>query len=362
MRAQSRTILKVIAALLMALGLQATAFAAEVHPKITLLTSIDEKTFKGPFYLHWGYFEHYLGGLENQFQEHFKNSGYEISVIHQANRDQLYAALHDPANVGVFWLSHSTAVSGNPIKGVQFDPRIVDAIGSDVKELFQNVHPNIRWLSIVSCNSNMILQNELKDHHASLRTQGLDNETDARVGLKEALEKSDEILLNSDTKYGYAGVCPISEGRPVLVSRTISSPGVFFAKIVYPAVTIDFHGRSVGAFPEVTVTNQTIGKMFHQTQLVFLDMNDAIQNPSDLNLTINSGLNAIEVTPDLDFGRFEITGFWSGANWKALSSPVTGKPFGVTKNLFIYQGPTHPDSTLKTAKPFTCENVGSISR
>ncbi len=81
---------------------------------------------------------------------------FEIEVINQANQYQLFKALNDELNLGVFWVSHSN--SRENIAGTDFDRKISDSNGVDVSDIFMTSHPRLKWIGVIGCRSFAIFQ------------------------------------------------------------------------------------------------------------------------------------------------------------------------------------------------------------
>src|SRR5262249_6305215 len=93
--------------------------------------------------------------LEKTFLSAFKNSGYATVVKNGAEMTDLSRELQSGQNVAVFWISH--AAPGSESGFSKAEALITDTQGRDVKEVFQKIHPNMQWVSIVGCDAQGIL-------------------------------------------------------------------------------------------------------------------------------------------------------------------------------------------------------------
>ncbi len=128
-----------------------TSLSASELGKVVLLTSIQSP--KGLFHSdsYWAENE-----VEKIFDQAFSKSGYQIEMIRHANAWHLFQALHDPETVGVFWLSHAAAPQklGSILS---ISDAIVSYDGFDVKTLFQDVGPSVRFLAVIGCSDQQTL-------------------------------------------------------------------------------------------------------------------------------------------------------------------------------------------------------------
>lgn len=85
--------------------------------------------------------------LERKFRRNFPEDN--IKVVHHARQEDLYAELNDPQNTALFWLSHSSSHTSNPVVG----NLIVDSARANVLPVFQKIHPNMRWVGIIGCKA-----------------------------------------------------------------------------------------------------------------------------------------------------------------------------------------------------------------
>lgn len=138
--------------------------------------------------------------LEKKFRQKFKDQGFDITVKHLANPSILWDALNDKSIIGIFWVSHSRkekAISSNLI-----DPgQIVDAYGNDVKNFFRVTTSHLRFLSIIGCEAEMIIEKFKDDGHYNFRPllnfKMFSKKIEAKKGFKDALTASDGLFENS---------------------------------------------------------------------------------------------------------------------------------------------------------------------
>ena len=86
--------------------------------------------------------------------------GLEAQVVTEATAADLKMALRDPQTTALFWVSHASptdSVGGLSMQGV-----IPDHEGANVSSLFKKIHPNVKWVGLIGCYTNTII-NEYKE-------------------------------------------------------------------------------------------------------------------------------------------------------------------------------------------------------
>jgi len=149
--------------------------------KVVILTSVKNPTTI-PF---WRAKDYQIEkDIEMQFKNYFSGSGYKIIFIHKATAANLEYSLLSPNTLALFWVSHA-AKSQTILNSI-----ILDIAGNNVKEVFKNVHPSLRFLSLVGCQSRHILDKYLSQgqytHAKKLVTHGFKK----TVSLNKAIRKS----------------------------------------------------------------------------------------------------------------------------------------------------------------------------
>ena len=137
------------------------------------------------------------------FESRMQSLGFRTRVIYEATADELSAAVTAPTAQAVFWLGHSQQQATRDGLGVA--PLIIDYAGNNVAALVQKIHPHIRWVGIVGCYSQPIVE-EFKSQGAYTRNpllmiHGADNREIAQKGL--ANSASQAVLALSTLKSRY---------------------------------------------------------------------------------------------------------------------------------------------------------------
>lgn len=135
--------------------------------------------------------------LEGYFNHSYKNSGFELIIKHEVTPMTLRKYLKDPSVKGLFWVSHARGVE-DLNTGVQNSGKIIDAFGNNVSDLFRNIHPNMKWLALIGCQTKSILESIKKDgfldKNTSLSIHSFKKKVSAKRGMKKALFESAFIL------------------------------------------------------------------------------------------------------------------------------------------------------------------------
>jgi hypothetical protein len=324
---------------------QSNVLAQTVNkPQVVLLVSLDPAFYPKGLAAILHNYKKYPEKLESIFRGSFDDSVYDIQVIQNATADDLYRVLHSPTTAGVFWVSHEAPISWNVTPGVQIDPLLVDEHEADVKSIFRDINPNVRWVSIVACQSNLVvnwlksqMQNDPIVSHSSAELQGFDTTIDAKKGLRQAIDQSQDVL----SAPAPSAPCLTERGVRITLTRTLSAANAS-GSVFFPAMTIENNGEIVGTFPEANID---AGQVQTAQATVYLD-------PSVLSITVNSGFDPGLVEVAFSLGSFTVSAASPLATWKVFAKP-DGTPFGVTDEVLFFNG----DATAVTSEsyqPFSC--------
>ncbi len=314
---------------------------------VTLLTSLDlnQTGFRGV----GRKFKTYNDELEVSFRAHFERLGYRVVVKHLANQFDLASALRSPESVAVFWLSHAGA--GTSAVGVS-SGAIVDSHGFDVSAAFASTHPNLRFLAIVGCNSQGVIN--AKKFPASLALKVFDKKIDAKLGLTEAMRASKATLNLPGIRTGFESACETRLGFPVEMTRNLSAE---LRDKLFHALRVENNGKVLGYFPAGKP-----GDSQSETLYLDLDATGAAQysaSASSLKLVADVGSNPVMPLDEISVGSLTISTPWPGAHWKTFSRP-DGAPMGVTKNILIYDGIDQIQAAPVPYQPFACRPLPAI--
>jgi hypothetical protein len=162
--------------------------------KVVLLTSVDAPEILWHKGSQWASEQ-----LEADFSWSFQDSGFEVQMIRQASAWQLYQSLHDPNVVAVYWVSH--AGRDIPLKeAIGFGAAIPTHDGLDVKSLFQSVGPQLKFLAVIGCSAQSIIDgfknNGAYTNNPRLKIVSFDRPIQSNQGLTYAMNESIETIAD----------------------------------------------------------------------------------------------------------------------------------------------------------------------
>lgn len=269
--------------------------------------------------------------LAKRFRKSFEESGLDFKIIHKATAADLSRELNNPENRAVYWVSHSNqAVElGQGIKV----PDLVYTINNiDVKNLFQKVHPNIKFLALIGCRGENLLNNYRKqgayDNNPALKTFAFKKKVDPRVGLRKALKASisllgkkgrhrmftPTIIASEQVKKPIPSRCIEQEMVTLRLTRSTDKESLASAELTLDGRLLAFIPQSQQQQQELTV--QLPVKFFNQSTRRKLTLSYLDSEGGDLG-TLNFAAASMQ--------------------WK-LFAKRDGTPIGQSKNLYLYKG------------------------
>lgn len=308
------------------------SFSALAVPKIALLIAIDNPQIS-LFYRskNWSLSE----DLIQYFKKKMGSTPYELVIFKDANQEILHQELTNPDNIALFWLSHSTSFSDFET-GLGFDDTIIDSEGHNVRDIFQNIHPHLKFLSVLGCKAGPILQ-KLRDEGFYKNNQDLfifskDKNIYAKKEIRKSIqafkEKIHSFKENTLADFEKKGI-PIKVKRTIPESQEESGTGT--------SVKILNRGKLLGLFPKAK-RGET------QSLIVYLDPEN-LTTTSDLKIVIDSGI--ISKDKKILLGIVEIESESLDGEWKPFTDS-SGQILGVTQNIYRYKGSLNY-SSLPTA-------------
>ncbi len=154
--------------------------------KVYLFIGLDK--VDGTPYYRLGKNQKRVDQLREMFLERLTAFNLDPVVIERATEDQLAAALRARTTAAIFWIGHSNP--GRSGTGLGVSEVILDADGNNVAPLFQNIHPNMRWLAVIGCDAQPILDKYkvlgYYDQNRILQFFSFDSLIEPTVGLIDA--------------------------------------------------------------------------------------------------------------------------------------------------------------------------------
>lgn len=361
MKIKTRWAKEILTAVVASLAaITASAFAADKTPparNVVLMTSFDDSTFPQFFLEQWMYYYNYTGQLETIFRDHFNDGQYKLVVKHHAGASDIYDVLHDPKTAAVFWVSHAfLGLSSSTVSAIEVPPMLPDWTGVDITNAFMDIGPNVRWLSLVACDSQLIINHALQNgwdlsKSPDLVINGTGHLVDAKEALTRALTSSNDLLRNHqnfDPKA--APQCASQTGVPLTVTRH------FAQDVDYPAVEVMDGEHILTVFPPRAKGSSQAD----QTRTAYLAPG-SVASAYDLKIQNTVGNLLFATTQEPNLGELTFAAGWPGASWKEFSDS-TGKPFGVSFHLYLYNGTIDPQAFNQSAQtylPEGCTPAGS---
>lgn len=98
----------------------------------------------------------HIRSLENTFNKALKDSGLKLVIHHNVDPKTLYQVMTSEETEAVVWVSHA-AKEKEQVPGRTAEAIIMDVHGNDVKNFFTTIPKNLRFLGIVGCQSQSII-------------------------------------------------------------------------------------------------------------------------------------------------------------------------------------------------------------
>ena len=300
------------------------AFAApESNPrKVVLMSSLKLKF--------WNRFFHKR--IETIFKHRFKDSGYEIIIDHDGDQQRLWQALHDRQNIAVFWMSHAGA-STSQSAGMGGMNVIIDKNFYDVAPIFKEIDPAIRYVGVVGCNSQKVIDNIIKNTNPNLKIETFDHKVRAKRALRQAIVTAkDWLASHAEIPIDRERDCPVKTGITATITRTI------------PANATNLRSVRVENGNQILTVFAAGSPGETQTAEVHLPINTiaGFTNAATLKIINNAGDAPITAT-SIGLGTLDISAY-EKSHWSVFADK-NGTPIGVTKNIYKYDGYLLPNVT-----------------
>jgi hypothetical protein len=279
--------------------------------------------------------------LRQYFEKKMGTTPFEIVFFEKATQEVLHRELSNPDNIALFWISHATSFNTNN-SGLGFDDTIIDSEGHNVKEIFQLIHPRMKYLSVLGCKAGPILD--------KIKAAGFyKNNQDLILYAKDKNILAKKEIKNSilDFKNRFTSIennqplCLEKTGLPIKITRTI--PLGLSVKGRETSLKILHQGKLLGIFPK--------GKSGDVQSITVHLSGENISKPSDLKIVIDSGM--VSKDKKLLMGIMNIQSDDFSGIWEPFTDSE-GEILGVTQNIYRYRGATEPFLTPKPYYPFPC--------
>jgi hypothetical protein len=308
------------------------SIVAQAHEpvRIALITSLNSK--EGKRFFNGKDFNNDLK-IEREFIKHFDKNEFDILVIHHATLNDVWTTLHDETIQGVFFIGHAGlgATLGN--EGVEAPSIIADYNLNDLKNAFQSVHSNMKFLALIGCNSQFIIDKFIKNGFYSnapmLVIKAFNSKIEEIDGIREAIFASAKILAkneNYDELYPRGGPCSDFEmditadlcresaiknrklkASLVLTQTPIIELGVKAKLVISRNIPTDARAESI--YPTLIIINNAVVGFFKkgapgEVQTIEIDG----EKYKDMNVTVvnDSGLKSSYKKSDINLGELHL--------------------------------------------------------
>ncbi|MCC7439983.1 MAG: hypothetical protein IT285_00020 [Bdellovibrionales bacterium] len=299
--------------------------APPLRQRIVFLTSLDFSALPD-----WGglveYYSTYPQKLERVFRRSLEPYVYESAVVHRATRFELARELANPRNVAVIFLGHA-------------GDGIVDHAGRDITSVLANIHPGMRFLGVVGCKAQAIIERLRVDGalggSSELLVHSFSKPVDAGVGLKETLARGLEILRSPGIASGFRPSGPLCARReffPFEVTRTGGSA----------PVSIWLGKALVATLPALAPGVERARSFWVPAGL-------------DLKIRVQTGERPDARTHEA-LGVLELSSAAYDGEWRVFAKP-DGTPIGAGEFVYRYSGPREPVAKPVLLPEFQCPSL-----
>lgn len=347
--------------------------------RVVLLTSLDAPRDLPPAFKAWGMrFESKLGALWAQGldvrgadrgravewpSESSAGTGaadmpYELVAYHKVTADVLARELANPRNIAVVYLAHAggSSLGGSGINTLT----LTDYLRNSVLPVLAAVHPGLRYLGIVGCTTQAIVDHlrQLGLLSPELVAEGFGGLVDARAALQQSIRgvrrhAVGPLWQQVLEKKIQEPLCLQRKGVRVQLTRTFAEadPTSQMTPTVHDALMVTrADGRVVAVFPPA-------GSGAREQKLeAWLDLSVAPTRAAQLKLVAGTGASPLGDRAGLELGRLTVQAPALKGEWRVFADS-SGKPIGVTENVYRYGGELPVDWTTvaQDYAPFACE-------
>lgn len=188
----------------------ATSAIAQDKVKIALVISLNDKEGKA-FFNSSKYDVNQR--VEKEFRKYFDPETFEIVVVQNATLSSIWKTLHDPSLHGVFFMGHAGQTNSTTVMSPSI---IADQNMYNIKNVFQSVHANLRYLGFLSCNAQGIIQKFITQNYYAnapeLSIKSFDKNVELSSGIKELVFDAQNPLIEHqsyDELFPLNGPCDV---------------------------------------------------------------------------------------------------------------------------------------------------------
>lgn len=295
--------------------------SAATSPRILLLTSIERPRLEKK--------------LERIFIRKMKpllKKGWHIETQHRADSYDLHLALTQPSIEGVIWVSHGSfrTIRASQAAGgaIAAKPMLLDYRGDDVAPVLTLKSSELKFLSVVGCNSKQILDyqedvNTSSESLSELESYIPDHKVVAQWALRRASKRAAKFFTTSKTEIHPSSDLTESGKGSLQIKRSI--PKNVSIRNLRP-VRIYLGGKLLGILPRSQPGAVQTAQFSIPESVVSLPK-------GRLKIRIETGQHVETPSSEIVFGDFEFTSQSLDQSW-SLFADSSGVPFG--QNFRVY--------------------------
>ncbi len=251
-------------------------------------------------------------GEEERIERAFRRaarlrSGETLEVRHRATQWELQQSFQDPTVEAVFWFSHGLSAPRGGESLIR--PKLLDHRGDDVAAAFALAPARLRFLAVVGCNSEEILEYHGVD--TSLRGRSYVARARRANALSEVSRAWRSFRRNEPTR--------LPEERPELSQGTLR-----VTRVVSSAADPKLQ-RAL----RVVVGGYTRGMLPPSGGTVFIEVPTGVA----LDVRIESGESLADLSVLGEMGQITVTSDEISGEWRQFSDAL-GNPLGVNLRVF----------------------------
>ena len=257
--------------------------------------------------------------LAERFKFFFKNTGFDVQIVSDADQYSLWTALQASDVVAVYWISHAGDASSENMPGLRGQAIVLDHNRDNVVDLFRYPHPGLKWLSIIGCNTEYAVDEFRRSgafrNNPDLAIDSESEKVEAFTAFDKTLERSWDVLkwlreVQEPKREATA------DGIHLKIRRTFVSSANPENE---PAVRVRIDDEIIGVFPK------GIGEVTQEIEVV-------VPRKQKFKLVFDSGATRFRLAaPELGTFTAE-TEINDSLSWRPFAK--NGKPIGFS--YFIY--------------------------
>lgn len=127
--------------------------------------------------------------IEMKFKASFGSLFQNLKVYHSAGPTEVFQILRSPETIAAIWVSHASKET-KLVDGFEAREIIQDIWGNDIRQFFSTVHPNLRYLGIVGCQTKGIFEKYETDGHYTYNPDLVIQSEEKKVELFRSLDRA----------------------------------------------------------------------------------------------------------------------------------------------------------------------------